>query len=169
MLLVADLANTKCCKKPDKWLKHWHMDTHLRVLTKSFPVNTNETGFGWFSKNPCVFELWMKVASAMEGLSQWLFDAHKKRLVGESHNCLSWTTCNYLIIFTKQPPKTAFLPPLFLSSVFLVINHSWSDGDGWVVCHRRLTILDRDWGHRQVFIYFFYILDEIFFFVWDMQ
>ena len=31
LLLVANLVNTKWCNKPEKWLKPWHMGTHLRV------------------------------------------------------------------------------------------------------------------------------------------
>ena len=50
MLLVANLANRKWCKKPYKWLKPWQMGTHLRVLSESYLMNTNMTGFGWFSK-----------------------------------------------------------------------------------------------------------------------
>ena len=50
MLLVANLANTKWCKKPEKWPKPWQMGTHLRVLSESFQMNTNLTGFRWFSK-----------------------------------------------------------------------------------------------------------------------
>ena len=41
------------------------MGTHLRVLSESYQMNTNMTGFGWFSKN---FESGKKVASALEGL-----------------------------------------------------------------------------------------------------
>ena len=43
MLDVANLANTKLCKKPEKWLKPWQVGTHLRELIKSFPMNTNMT------------------------------------------------------------------------------------------------------------------------------
>ena len=50
MLLVANLSNAKRCKKPEKWLKPWQTGTHLRVLSESFPRNTNMTGFNWFSK-----------------------------------------------------------------------------------------------------------------------
>ena len=50
MLLVANLANTKWCWNLKKWLKPWQMGTHLRVLSKSYPMNTNMTGFRWFSK-----------------------------------------------------------------------------------------------------------------------
>ena len=57
---VANLANTK----------PWHMGTHLRVLGRSYPMNTNMVGFRWFSK---IFASlcfnWTKVASALEGLS----------------------------------------------------------------------------------------------------
>ena len=41
---MANLANTKWCKKPDKWLKPWHIGTHLRVIGESYPINTNMTG-----------------------------------------------------------------------------------------------------------------------------
>ena len=41
MLLVANLANTKWCKKPEEWLKTWHMGTHLRGLSESYHMNTN--------------------------------------------------------------------------------------------------------------------------------
>ena len=49
MLLVANLANTKWCKNSEKWRKPWQMGTHLKVLGESFPMNTNMTGFRWFS------------------------------------------------------------------------------------------------------------------------
>ena len=51
MLLVANFANTKSCKKnPEKSLKPWQMGTHLRVLREGYPMNTNKSGFQWFSK-----------------------------------------------------------------------------------------------------------------------
>ena len=50
MLLVANLANSKWCKKHVKWLKPWQMGIHLRVVSESYPMNTNMTGFRWFSK-----------------------------------------------------------------------------------------------------------------------
>ena len=50
MLLVANLAIIKWCKIPEKWLKPWHMGTHLRVLSESYPMNINMIGFRWFSK-----------------------------------------------------------------------------------------------------------------------
>ena len=37
-------------QKPEKSLKPWQMGTHLRVLSESYPINTNTTGFRWFSK-----------------------------------------------------------------------------------------------------------------------
>ena len=45
MPLGADLANTKWCKKTKKWPKPWHMGSHLRVLSESYPINTKMTGF----------------------------------------------------------------------------------------------------------------------------
>ena len=48
MLVAANLANTKWCKKPEKWLKPWHMGTHLRALSESIPTNTSMTVFRWF-------------------------------------------------------------------------------------------------------------------------
>ena len=57
MLPVANLANTKLCKKPAKLLKPWHTGTHLRVLSESYPMNTNMTGFRWFSSlHPCALD-----------------------------------------------------------------------------------------------------------------
>ena len=50
MLLVANFCITKWCKQAGKWLKPWQIGTHLRVLSESFPMNTNMTGFRLFSK-----------------------------------------------------------------------------------------------------------------------
>ena len=41
------------------------MGTHLGVLSKRFPMNTNMTGFRCF----CILVLWTKVVSALEGLT----------------------------------------------------------------------------------------------------
>ena len=43
------------------------MGTHLKVLGESNPMNTNMTGFSWFSKN--------KVASALNGLTIYPYAA----------------------------------------------------------------------------------------------
>ena len=51
MLLLANLANKKWCKKSWKTLETWHVGTHLRELRESFPMITNITGFRWFLKN----------------------------------------------------------------------------------------------------------------------
>ena len=53
MLAVANLANTKWCKKTEK--KLWHIGTHLRVFSESYLMDTNMTGFRWFSK---IFVCW---------------------------------------------------------------------------------------------------------------
>ena len=68
MLVVANLANTKWCQKPEKWLKPWQMGTHLRVLGESFPMNTNLTMSRWFSTLFACILPQTKVASALEGL-----------------------------------------------------------------------------------------------------
>ena len=52
-----------------KWLKPWQMGTHLRVLSESYPINTNMTGFGWFSEIFCILVLLTKVAPGLEGLN----------------------------------------------------------------------------------------------------
>ena len=64
MLLAANFANTKSCKRTEKCLKPWQMGTHLRVLSESYLMNANMAGFRWFSKS-FVLVLWTKVA--MEG------------------------------------------------------------------------------------------------------
>ena len=55
-------------KNQRKWLKPWHMGTHMRVLSESYPINTNMTGFKWFLKTIWVLVLWTKVTSALKGL-----------------------------------------------------------------------------------------------------
>ena len=39
---MANVANTE---KNEKWLKPWHMGTHLGVLSESYPMNTNMSGY----------------------------------------------------------------------------------------------------------------------------
>ena len=46
------------------------MGTPLKVLDKSYPMNTNMIGIEWYSKNLCILLLWTKVASALGGLNQ---------------------------------------------------------------------------------------------------
>ena len=58
----------KMTQKAEKWLKPWHMGTHLRVLSESYPINTNMTGFRWFSYFFAFSVHWTKVTSAAEGL-----------------------------------------------------------------------------------------------------
>ena len=43
------------------------MVTHLTVLSETYPMNTNMTGFRWFSKI-FILVLWTKVALALERL-----------------------------------------------------------------------------------------------------
>ena len=50
MLLVANLTKTKWYENLEKWLKSWNMGSHMGVLSECYPMNTNVTGFRWFSK-----------------------------------------------------------------------------------------------------------------------
>ena len=65
-----DHSAIKTGQNLQKLLKPWHMGTHLRVLSKRYPMNTNMTGFGWCFKNLCVRVLLSKVALELEGLKQ---------------------------------------------------------------------------------------------------
>ena len=60
VLVVTKLANTKWGKKPAKWLKPWHVGTHLRVLSESFLMNTNMIGLDGFQKWLKMTEKWLK-------------------------------------------------------------------------------------------------------------
>ena len=49
----------KMMQKSEKYdLKPWHIDTHLRVLSKSYPMNTNIAELRWFmnSLHPCALD-----------------------------------------------------------------------------------------------------------------
>ena len=48
MLNVLSLSPLPRFKCGNDW-KPWHMGTHLRVHSESYPMNTNMTGFKWFS------------------------------------------------------------------------------------------------------------------------
>ena len=68
---------SKMMQKTEKWLKPWHMGTHLRVLIESYPMNTNMTRFRWFWQ---VFASWHKSSS-------WVKRANKRRCI--SHKAVS--------------------------------------------------------------------------------
>ena len=62
------------------------MGTHLRVMSESYPMNTNMAGLRCFSE---IFVFWTKVASALEGLALscteissvvWTEDTFEKKL-----------------------------------------------------------------------------------------
>ena len=67
------------------------MDTHLRVLGKSCPMNTNMTGFRQFS----ILALWTNVAAELEGL--------KKIVCFSAGICvilwLEWNMCKAVLPF----------------------------------------------------------------------
>ena len=68
MLLVANFAFTKWHKKPEKWSKPWQMCTHLKILSKSFLMNTNIPRFRWFSQLFAFLCLWRKLREASTAL-----------------------------------------------------------------------------------------------------
>ena len=47
---MANLVKTKWCEKSWKWQKPRQMGTYLIALSESFLMNTNMTGFRWFSE-----------------------------------------------------------------------------------------------------------------------
>ena len=71
MLLVANFANSNWCKNADKGLNLWHVGTHLRVLSESYPMNTNMTGFRWFSK---CFASWNLLSMVTWHMVIWNYD-----------------------------------------------------------------------------------------------
>ena len=50
MLLVANLVNTENNAKNENMTETLAHGTHLVVLSESYPINANMTGFKWFSK-----------------------------------------------------------------------------------------------------------------------
>ena len=50
MLLVANLAIQNDVKTLKNTPKPCQMGSHLKILCESYPLNTNMTGFRWFSK-----------------------------------------------------------------------------------------------------------------------
>ena len=64
------------------------MFTHLRVVSESYLMNTNMTGFGWLSKTfaSVCFGRKLELSSAFQGLATW--DYHQCRV----------TMCNLLIV-----------------------------------------------------------------------
>ena len=64
----------------------------MLALNESFPMNTNMMGFRWFPKIFASFVLRTKVASALEGLNQWL-PMDLLTVLAEIYTCI------------KRPPK----------------------------------------------------------------
>ena len=60
-------------------------------------MNTNMTGFRWFSKDLCILVLWMKVALALEGLKlvRRRLDYVALNFSSSSNNC-KWNVCQGL-------------------------------------------------------------------------
>ena len=56
-------------QKHEKRLKPWLTGTLLRVLSESYPMNTDMTRFRCFSKNICLLALWPKVLIGLNCIS----------------------------------------------------------------------------------------------------
>ena len=96
LLLMNDFANTKIendAKNLKKYLKPWHMGTHLRALRESYPMNTNMTGFRCFSKIFAFLRFGQVILLAV--LTWWIFPRRVPRtqaavLLGRSPEILVW-------------------------------------------------------------------------------
>ena len=51
-------------------LAHVYLSESTQRELSEFLMNTDMAGFGWFSKNLYVLELWTKVATVSEGLKR---------------------------------------------------------------------------------------------------
>ena len=139
------------------------MGTRLGGFSKSFPMNTNMTGFRWFSKNLCILVLWMKVASALESLKQVLSIMTFSAISRLYHD---WPALN--VEFKKKSTKTPIhkrfclkylSQSLILSqrSLFLIFSYisilsSCSGTSG------RSCTGNRGWGRRWVLYQFHLII-----------
>ena len=91
MLLVCPIQIN--AKIPEKWLKPWQMGTHLRVLSKSVLMDTNKTGFRWFSKIFASLCFGQKKTSALEGLSMNGLKMIREKCWSKPHPLLSFEYC----------------------------------------------------------------------------
>ena len=94
LLLGLNLANTIIYKKHEKWLKPWRVGPHLRVLSESYPMNTNMTGFKLL--RPCALEglsaLWGSVALLVPIFPtnrDWLVINPDNSITSIQNHCLS--------------------------------------------------------------------------------
>ena len=78
-------------KQLKKWPKPWHIVTHLIVLSKVYPMNTNTTRFRWFSK----------LASALKGFTHSCLETSNIYVV--------WTFYTYENNFGINPKLTKYL------------------------------------------------------------
>ena len=94
MLVVADLDKTKWYINPLKWLKPWHKGTHLRVLSESYVMNTNMTGF----RCMCML-VYLTLALRVADLANTKWCEKRKKMTeslaqGYSSESTQWELCN---------------------------------------------------------------------------
>ena len=68
MLLVANLAKTKSCKKPEKMTETVAFGYSCESTQRELSYEYEHDRVEMFFKNLCILVLLMKVASALEGL-----------------------------------------------------------------------------------------------------
>ena len=85
MLLVVNLMG----KIFKRLLKPWHMDTHLRGLSKSYIMNYQHDMVQMFFKNRHIVVLWIKVALALEGLNGAPFYKYGPVCMGLEECCVT--------------------------------------------------------------------------------
>ena len=99
------------------------MGTHLKVLGESYAINTNMTGFRWFSKNLWVLLLWTKIASALEG---WITCLVRKLMLilfrtegcpGLEAPCISQGTVVYCFNTTRPSPDSYWQSTLLIQAI----------------------------------------------------
>ena len=118
LLMVANLASTNLCKKPEKWLKPWHMGTHERPqkeLSNEYQHNRVKMVF----KNPYPLDE-SSLSYIIPG--PWL-----------NNSCLPWRlirTCFPLVIVFSNYPyllfvlhDTAFIRFQYSSTLTLFTGH----------------------------------------------
>ena len=118
-------------KHPEKWLKLWLMGTHLRVLGKSYPMNTNMTGLEDFQQflRPYAFDESSLSIGRVNSWESCSFDdaGPPAKILLHSCPCLmlpnkSYHVVYYLISKVKEDPT-------LLIEGSLIIRAALTEGD----------------------------------------
>ena len=127
ILLVAILATRKWCKNPEKMTETL---AHVRVLSKSYLMNTNMTGFRWFSRI---------IAS-----------------LGESSLSIGRINSSTLIKPIFNSGKCYFCLNRNFSLILFVCNMRWDFFVGFEICNKQNTFFNsKNFTQSIVFLYFY--------------